>query len=326
MATLPDIELRLLRSFVVLAEELNFGRAAERLNMTQPALSAQLRQLEQRLELTLFERSTRRVALTEEGAALLDPARVLLAESRRFGMLARQLRGRPHRRMVFGAALYTLGLTERQTLLEAFFARHPDIPFRVSPLWQREMVRLLLEDEADLALMLGVPAPLADWESEPLAEVMFPDVLPRLVLRRERIGLLLPRESPLAQYDETPLEALADVTIAMIGGTHGSRILGPLRKTLGGAHARLTVPPEPHSIAVELYGRQFRIPAVSLGWLGTGGDNDPDMVRRPVEGLHLETELALVRSPTGGVPPAELFWQEARASFPDARVVEPAGA
>ncbi|MGH6911359.1 MAG: LysR family transcriptional regulator, partial [Phenylobacterium sp.] len=51
MATLPDIELRLLRAFTVLAEELNFGRAAERLHMTQPALSAQIRQLEHRLDL-----------------------------------------------------------------------------------------------------------------------------------------------------------------------------------------------------------------------------------------------------------------------------------
>ena len=78
------VELRLLRAFVVLAEELNFGRAAERLHVTQPALSAQLRQLEDRLGFALFDRSTRRVTLTSQGATLLTPARTLLAESNRF--------------------------------------------------------------------------------------------------------------------------------------------------------------------------------------------------------------------------------------------------
>jgi DNA-binding transcriptional LysR family regulator len=320
MAALPEVELRLVRAFVVLAEELNFGRAAERLHMTQPALSAQLRQLEDRLDYKLFERSTRRVGLTRNGAALLEPARALLAESRRFGSVAAQLKGRPHRRLVFGAALYTLGIPERQVLLEAFFERHPDIPLTVSPLWQREMAEALLRGEADLALMLGVAVSLARWEAEPSGEVMFPDALPRLILRRERLALLLPRESPLAAFEETPLAALAGETVAMLGGAHGTPIVGPLREVLGGADARLMTPPEPHGMGVERYGRQFRIPAVSLGWVGTGGADDPDMVRRHVEGLTLETELALVRAPSVGHPAAELFWQEAQARFPEALV------
>ena len=239
MATLPDIELRLLRAFTVLAEELNFGRAAERLHMTQPALSGQIRQLEQRLDLTLFERSTRKVGLTRKGAALLEPARDLLAEGRRFSALAAQLQNRPQRRLVFGAALYTFGIPERERLLDAFFLRHPDVPLTVSPLWQREMVRALLREEADLALMLGAPVTLAQWEAEPNAEVEFPDILPRMVLRRERVGLLLPRESPLAGFEEVPAELLTGTAVAMLGAAHGSAILGPVRRALGAADARL---------------------------------------------------------------------------------------
>jgi DNA-binding transcriptional LysR family regulator len=323
MAMLPDIELKLLRSFAVLAEELNFRRAAERLHMTQPALSAQIRQLEHRLGLTLFERSTRKVGLTRNGAALLEPARELLAESRRFGAFAAQLQGRPQRRLIFGAALYTFGIPEREALLEAFFVRHPDVPLTVSPLWQREMARSLLREEADLALMLGVPVSLDQWEAERTAEVMFPDVLPRMVLRRERVCLLLPRESPLAKFEEIPAELLAGAVVAMLGATHGSPILAPVQRALGAVGARLTVPPEPHGMGVERYGRQFRMPAISLGWFGTGGSDDPDMVRRPVEGLNLETELALVRKPGALRPAAELFWQEAQAQFDAAAVFEP---
>ena len=73
-----DVELRHLHSFVAVAEELNFTRAAERLHLAQPALSAQIRQLEQRVGARLFERTTRRVELTPAGRALLDEAPVLL--------------------------------------------------------------------------------------------------------------------------------------------------------------------------------------------------------------------------------------------------------
>lgn len=318
------IELRLLRAFVVLAEELNFGRAAERLHVTQPAVSAQVRQLEQKLGLALFIRNTRRVGLTGEGALLVGPARGLLAESSRFGEAVERVHGRPERRLIFGAALYTLGIPERQRLLEAFFERHPGAPFTVTPLWQRDMARALLRGEADLALMLGVAVPLAQWEAEAAAEVIFPDRLPRIVLRTERLGLLVPRESLLAQYDPIPPPMLGEATVATLGAAHGSPILGPVQEVLGSVGARMFVPPEPHGIGVERYGRQFRMPAVSLGWFDTGGPNDPDMVRRFVDGLDLETELALVRSAGQPKRAAEQFWEEALASIPGARLVEAA--
>jgi acetyl esterase/lipase len=75
----PDaIELRHLRSFVAVAEELNFGRAAEQLYLSQPALSRQIRALEQFVGVELFRRSTHQVELTLAGEALLDRARGIL--------------------------------------------------------------------------------------------------------------------------------------------------------------------------------------------------------------------------------------------------------
>jgi epsilon-lactone hydrolase len=77
----PDgIELRHLRAFVAVAEELNFGRAAERLYVSQPALSRQIRGLEQLVGCQLLKRSTHRVELTVAGEALLDRARKLLRD------------------------------------------------------------------------------------------------------------------------------------------------------------------------------------------------------------------------------------------------------
>jgi DNA-binding transcriptional LysR family regulator len=74
------VELRQLRYFVAVAEELHFGRAAERLHMSQSPLSRTIRELERQLGLVLFVRTTRRVELTPAGTALLERARKALAE------------------------------------------------------------------------------------------------------------------------------------------------------------------------------------------------------------------------------------------------------
>ena len=75
----PPLDLRKLRYFVAVAEELHFGRAAERLYVAQPVLSRQVRKLEQELGTDLLLRTSRSVTLTPAGLRLLDEARSLLA-------------------------------------------------------------------------------------------------------------------------------------------------------------------------------------------------------------------------------------------------------
>ena len=78
----PTMKLHLLRYFVVLAEELHFGRAAQRLSITQPPLSSAIKALEDELGVRLLERNSKQVALTPAGAAYLAHARLVLERYR----------------------------------------------------------------------------------------------------------------------------------------------------------------------------------------------------------------------------------------------------
>lgn len=88
--TTADLDLRKLRYFIAVAEELNFGRAATRLHIAQPVLSRQIRALEAELGVTLLNRDSRGATLTPAGSRLLDGARFLLAEAQALRQLLTQ--------------------------------------------------------------------------------------------------------------------------------------------------------------------------------------------------------------------------------------------
>ena len=124
-----DVELRHLRAFVAVAEELHFTRAAERLHIAQQALSKQIRQLEERVGTPLLERTTRKVELTPAGRALLEQARPLLIGAQDAVAAAREASGE--------RATLTVGFVAAVTYesagaaLERFRERRPDVDVRV---------------------------------------------------------------------------------------------------------------------------------------------------------------------------------------------------
>jgi DNA-binding transcriptional LysR family regulator len=158
-------ELRLLRYFVAVADELNFTRAAERLFIAQPSLSAAIRSLERQLGVALFVRDTRRVALTPAGAALLPNAREALAAAEQG---VRAARAASQGTLEVLRVLYTLPL-EPIVLdaLDRVEARDPAPPTTARSVWAGELVRELCDGRADVGVV-RFPADDAGLELRPL--------------------------------------------------------------------------------------------------------------------------------------------------------------
>ena len=146
------MELRQLRYLVALAEELNFTRAAANEHVAQPALSQQIRRLEDEVGLALVERTTRHVALTDAGALLVVRARRVLAELESAETELEGLRG-THTGHVTIGAMHTMGPIDLSLPLALFHDRHPNVGLTVREHASEEMAEMLRVDELDLAFL-----------------------------------------------------------------------------------------------------------------------------------------------------------------------------
>lgn len=146
------MELRQLRYLVALAEELNFTRAAANEHIAQPALSQQIRRLEDELGLTLVERTTRQVTLTAAGELLVVRARRVLAELDAAHTELQGLRGMDVGHVMIGA-MHTMGPVDLSIVLAEFNERHPNVGLTVREASSEEMAEMLRVDEIDLAFL-----------------------------------------------------------------------------------------------------------------------------------------------------------------------------
>ena len=176
------MELRHLRYFAVLAEELHFGRAAERLHMAQPPLSQRIRDLERELGVRLFDRTRPRIQLTEAGALLLEHARPVLAGVDTAREAMRRLRPGEAGVLRVGVPPDTRPPVLR-TLIGGFARRVPDVLIDLYELTTDEQLVRLREGELDTGVVRH-PSDTVGLESGP-------------VLRRA-LGVVLPAGHPSA--------------------------------------------------------------------------------------------------------------------------------
>lgn len=194
-----DLEIRLLRYYVVVAEELHFSRAAQRLFVSQQALSRDIARLEDRIGARLLDRTTRRVALTQAGESLLTRARELLAL---FDTAMGEVRGQPRSLTV---DVVGPSLTPALVLAKAR-QQHPELEFfaRFHTGMEAPAVPLLLAERLDVTF--GRHAGPAD-------------VLRQRPVRNEPIAVLVPKDHPLADLAAIPLESLRGTGFCMKAGS-----------------------------------------------------------------------------------------------------------
>lgn len=202
------MELRHFTAFIAVAEELHFGRAAEKLHVAQPALSHMIRSLEKELGTPLFERTTRRVRLTSSGEALLEPARSIQVQvdgARRIARAAQE--GEVGRvRVGFGG---TSGYSILSLLAREVARRHPGISLELHPRTYSGDAALALRDEAmDLAIV-SPPAPAG---------------IDVHVIREERVMVAMPSDHELIGREMVGMGELQDQTFISYPASHGSKV------------------------------------------------------------------------------------------------------
>ena len=187
------MELRHFRYFVAVAEELHFRRAAERLHVAQPAVSEQVRKLEEELGVRLFDRTQRSVSLTDAGAALLDEARRILRQAEIARMAAQNARDRATTRLRIGHLPDSLpGSVSRAMQLFGVSAPRVQISLETGG-----ALRLIGEVRAQRldAAVVGLPAPTSGLRATPAGH--------------QRVVAALPVTHPLAVGPPVSLERLA---------------------------------------------------------------------------------------------------------------------
>jgi DNA-binding transcriptional LysR family regulator len=230
-----ELDLRLLRHFVAVAEELHFTRAAARLYVAQQALSRDIGRLERQLGVRLFTRTTRRVALTTEGERLLVRARELLS--------------------LHDQTLEEVNAHRRPLLVDLLAEGHT--PTRVLRAARQHVPNTELIARfhgglsAALHRLLAGGLDVAFGRSEGLGQPFPTQQLTRRLVRLEPLALLLPAEHPLATLDAVPLAALRDTQVDVSAGNEQAPEWVDLGMRLLAAFGAEPSPPHPHAEGLE---------------------------------------------------------------------------
>lgn len=187
------MELRHLRYFVAVAEELHFGHAASRLNTSQPSLSQQIRDLERELKVDLFLRTKRRVALTPAGRRFLEEAQGILSSAERAKGLAREAARGESRKLAVGISPETDWLFLGRAL-RLFADQVPSIDIVFQNLTPEAQLEALRGGQIDVGFV-GLPLEAEGMVTETTGRV--------------RLVVALPEKHPMARKEDLRLESLS---------------------------------------------------------------------------------------------------------------------
>ncbi|NCT83334.1 MAG: LysR family transcriptional regulator [Comamonadaceae bacterium] len=220
----PHVTLRQLRVLLAVADLEGFGRAGDSIGLSQPAVSQAIRGLEAELGLKLLDRTTREVALTPAGQALVGPLRRLLGE---LDTVLDEARGQAAaaRGIVHVASAPTISGGLMPQVLAAARRRYPELQVRLGDQSQQQAVERVLDGSVDFAVIVGIEAPDPALEQQ--------------VLFDEGFVLVCPAGHALAQQAMLRLADLAGWPLVLLDRHTGSRPL--IERAFAGAGVPLQV-------------------------------------------------------------------------------------
>jgi DNA-binding transcriptional LysR family regulator len=274
----PKLDVRRMRYFVAVAEELSFSRAAERLLMAQPPLSYQIKQLEEALGVLLFERTRRGVRLTAAGGLLYDEARRLLIQLEQTARLVERVGGGEVGRLSLGF-VPSASNAVLPALLQRFRERFPGVEVFLQEMKPDEVVERLLGSRIDVGFFY------------------LPFEEPALAFRpvsREAFVAALPEDHPLAAAEAVELGSLA-----------GEPFILPMRYKMPGLYAQVIEACRAAGFAPRAVQKDVWLMQTIVGLVagGIGVALVPDSTRslprqgvvyRPVRGAQATVEMAAV--------------------------------
>lgn len=208
-APLRSVDLRRIRHFLVLAETLNFHRAAQLLHMTQPPLTVSIQKLESELGVRLFERGARGVQLTPSGQAALDDARRIVHHAASFAEMASLAQGGMAGQLRIGfVGSATHGMLQR--LIPRFRAEHPRVELQLRDSTSMQILPALADESLDVGLL---------WL--PVLDALGAEFL---ALQHDTLVVALPRGHRLARRRSLLLAELRDEAFIMYDSAQGEGI------------------------------------------------------------------------------------------------------
>ena len=273
------MELRHLRYVVTLAETLHFGRAAERLHLSQPPLSHQIRQLEEELRIKLFHRTKRQVQLTEAGRMFVQEARVILAQASHAANLASRVNHGEVGQLTMGVA----GPADAPIfiqILRTFARKHPKVRIVLRNMSTLDQTQAISEGRLHVGF---VALPLDDS-----------GLATETVMRRP-IMIALPPGHGLAGRDRVPLKELSGEPQIMFARSNGPRFFDAVLAACREAGFSMNIAHEVDNLytACALVAAGLGVCLVPAGL--QDGHSRSSMVLRPVTPAlpHIETHIAV---------------------------------
>jgi DNA-binding transcriptional LysR family regulator len=292
------MELRHLRYFVAVAEERHFGRAARRLHIAQPPLSQQIRVLERELGVTLLQRTSRRVLLTDAGRAFLVEARSTLAQAARATEVASRAAGGEIGQLIIGH-MASAELNVFPRLLPAFRKRYPGVALTFQLLGVGEQFEMLHTGEIHVGF-LRLPATDRTLTVKPLV--------------REPLVIALPERHRLARRRSLSLRALGGERLILFPRTHAPGYFDLLVAICRQAGLEPTIVKETRRLHTALSlvatGHGVSLVPKCVARLGRSG-----VVCRAVRPAPRDTEIGIAYDPTTPSALARIFVAVAHEVF-----------